>query len=426
MKKACVIGLGYVGLPVAVRLAQAGYSVIGYDIDKRRVLLTNQGKSHIKDEYLSDELPRVKENVHASTDEHVIKDADFVIVCVPTPIDHRQQPDLAPLIHSSEAIARNMKENQLISIESTIAPGTCRGIVKPILEKNGFHCDKDFYLAHCPERIDPGNKQYKLADLPRVLGATSDGGLEKALAFYESFITAPITKVSTIETAEMIKITENTFRDVNIAFVNELACSIDTMGLEIDIMEVIDGAATKPFGFKPHYPGTGVGGHCIAVDPWYLIQKGQDAGYPYHFLRLTREINDRMPLYTVNKVIEGLNDCSKAIKGTKITVLGVAYKKNIDDSRESPSHRVIKELYALGADMIVYDPFIPEKSTVGNLEAALQSECIVVCTDHDQFKLYIDAKKLKEAGVKVVIDGRNCLDKKSILASGIIYKGIGR
>lgn len=424
MKKVCVVGLGYVGLPLAVLLVTKGYDVLGSDIDERKVALVNKGISPIKDDYLEQELPLVKGNLHASLDERLMRDAEAVVVCVPTPIyEENHQPDLRPLISATESIARNARKGQLISIESTIAPGTCRTVVKPILESKGFVCDTDFFLCHCPERIDPGNRKYQLKDLPRVLGATSKDGLEKARAFYSSFIEAGIHPVSTIDAAEAAKIVENTFRDVNIAFVNELARSFAHLG--IDVVEVIRAASTKPFGFLPHYPGAGVGGHCIGVDPYYLIEAGEAAGFSYDFLKLARKINNSMPLYTVERAVEGLNDLGLAIRGTTITVLGLAYKGNVDDMRESPALKVIDELKRRGAVLSVYDPYLPAKSTVASIDKALQASCLVLCTNHDEF-VQLDAHRFKDAGVKVVIDGRNCLNKQALVDIGIIYKGIGR
>ncbi|GAG58958.1 unnamed protein product [marine sediment metagenome] len=316
-----------------------------------------------------------------------------------------------------------MNNKQIVIIESTVAPRTCREIAKPILEQSGFKIGKDIYLAHCPERIDPENKKWTIEKISRVIGAISNKGLEKATIFYESIIDAPIIKLSSIEAAEAIKIVENTFRDINIAFVNELAKSFDK--LEIDVLEVIEGASTKPFAFMPHYPGCGVGGHCISIDPYYLIEKAKSKGFEHRFLELARSINKSMPEYTILRTIEGLNEIGRSIKNTKITVLGISYKPNIDDMRESPSFEIISKLKKMGAELKIYDPYLKELSTVNSLEDALCSECIVLITAHNEF-IKMNIEKLKQKGIKVIIDGRNCLDKNKIKNNGIIYKGIGR
>lgn len=422
-KKVCIIGLGYVGLPLAILLASKGYPVLGFDRDKEKVDLIQKGISPIQDKYLKEELPKVIKNIKVSDNESIVSLADIIVICVPTPVDESNHPDLGPLISASEAISTNMKPGQIVSVESTIAPGTCRKVVKPILEKSKLICDKDFYLVHCPERIDPGNKTFFLKDLPRVIGSTSKEGLEKGREFYSSFLEKPLFLVSSIEVAEASKIVENTFRDINIAFVNELAKSFSIMG--IDTFEVVRAASTKPFAFLPHYPGIGVGGHCISVDPYYLIDAGESAGFSYSFLKLAREINNSMPLYTVEKVVEGLNEIGKPVKGTKITVLGVAYKANVDDYRESPSLEIIKELKKRGANLIVYDPYIPKLSNTFSLDEALKTDCVILCTAHEEFKS-INSKKLSECGVKLVIDGRNCFNSQDIINEGIIYKGIGK
>lgn len=318
---------------------------------------------------------------------------------------------------------KNINNGQLVIIESTVAPGTCRGIVKPILEKSGFKIGKNIHLAHCPERIDPGNKKWTIENIPRVIGALSDEGRERSAIFYESLINSPIKRLSSIEAAEATKIVENTFRDINIAFVNELAKSFDK--LQIDVLEVIESAATKPFAFIPHYPGCGVGGHCISVDPYYLIEKAKDSGFEHKFLELARSINKSMPEYTVQRTIEGLNEIGRCIKDTEISILGISYKPNIDDIRESPSFEIVSRLKDMGAKLKVYDPYIKKLSNVDSLNSALNSKCIIIVTAHDEFR-EIDIKKLKKNGVEVIIDGRNCLNKDKIINSGIVYKGIGR
>ncbi len=415
-----IIGLGHVGLTLSVLVSKRGYKVSGIDVDENKVKLINSGKSPIKDKYI---LDNIKYKINATTDFSVVSHSKFIIVCVQTPIQKNNTPDLKPLKSALNSISKYLNNKQIVIIESTVAPRTCREIAKPILEQSGFKIGKDIYLAHCPERIDLGNKKWTIEKISRVIGAISNKGLEKAIIFYESIIDAPIIKLSSIEAAEATKIVENTFRDINIAFVNELAKSFDK--LEIDVLEVIEGASTKPFAFMPHYPGCGVGGHCISIDPYYLIEKAKSKGFEHRFLELARSINKSMPEYTILRTIEGLNEVGRCIKDTKITVLGISYKPNINDMRESPSLEIISELKKMGAELKIYDPYIKELSTVDSLEDALCSECIVLITAHNEF-IKMNIEKLKQKGIKVIIDGRNCLDKNKIKNNGIIYKGIGR
>jgi UDP-N-acetyl-D-glucosamine dehydrogenase len=422
-KTVCVVGLGYVGLPLLCLCIEKGYKTYGFDINEKSVDLINNGKSPIKDKFLEEKLDKLKDKIDVATNPEVIRNSDIIIICVPTPIDSHYNPDLKPLEKAAKTVSENFKNGDLVVIESTVFPGTTEEIVKPILEKSGLKAGKDFYLAYCPERVDPGNKKWNVSNLPRVVGALTKEGLKLSSDFYRSLTSSEVLELNSIKAAEATKIMENTFRDVNIAFVNEMAKSFDRMG--IDITEVIKGASTKPFAFMPHWPGCGVGGHCIKVDPYYLISRARENGFNHQFLNLTREINNSMPHYTVEKVIEGLNEIDKSVKDTKITVLGLAYKGGVDDMRESPALEIIDELKKLGADLKVFDPYVLDKSIVNDLDEALDAECIVIATDHPEFKALRPAE-LKEKGIKVVIDGKNCLDKKGIKALGIIYKGIGR
>jgi len=402
-----VIGLGYVGLPLLKLINGKGFHVVGLDIDKEKV------------------KKAIKEKLSATTDsEKALNNTDCFIVCVPTPVDENHRPELKFVISAFKIIAKYLKKGSIVILESTVAPGTTEEILIPILEESGLKAGKDFFVAHCPERIDPGNKKWTVRNIPRVVGGVNEESTDVAYALYKEIIDAEIVKLSNIKTAEAVKIVENAFRDVNIAFVNELAKSFDKIG--IDIMEVIKGASTKPFGFMPFYPGCGVGGHCIAVDPYYLIERAEKSGFEHRFLKLAREINNSMPEYTVQKVMVGLNKVGMCVKGTNIAILGVAYKGGISDTRESPALSIIEKLRQLGANLFIFDPYIPEKSTVENLNQALEkSECIVVTTDHPEFK-QIEPELLKEKGIRVVIDGRNILDKEKIKSLGIIYEGIGR
>lgn len=419
-KSVAIIGLGYVGLPLACLCAKKGYNVIGIDKNSEIVKKVNEGISHIKEEKLEKEVKSLKGKILATTDFSKIKNSDIIIICVPTPVDKKHKPDLKPLKSASREISKFLRNGHLIIIESTIYPGTTEEIIKPILEDSGLKPEKDFFLVHCPERIDPGNKKWSVENIPRVLGALSKKGRKKAAKFYREIINAEITELSSVKAAEAVKIMENTFRDINIAFINELAKSFDKF--DIDISEVIKGAKTKPFGFMAFYPGCGVGGHCIPVDPYYLIEKAKNIGFEHRFLKLAREINNSMPEYTVNLLEQKIGN----LKGKKVGVLGLAYKGNVDDIRESPALKIIEILDRRGAKVFSYDPLIKEKSSVSSLDELLREvSYIIIATDHNEFK-QMNLKKLKKNKIEVIIDGRNCLDKKKIQKLGIIYKGIGR
>jgi len=418
-----IIGLGYVGLPVALRALEQGYSTYGLELDKKKIALIKQGQIPFKEKFIEDRkeiLPKIK----VSNNPAILKKADIVIVCVPTPVDEKFYPILEPLKSAISFIVKNNRPGQLVIIESTINPGICEDVVVPIFTQAGLKEKKGYFLAHCPERIDPGNKKWNIINIPRVLGAVSAQGLSKAKKFYASLIDAPIKPMRSIREAEAVKIVENSFRDINIAFVNELAKSFDKM--DIDIKDVIDGAATKPFSFMPHYPGRGVGGHCIPVDPYYLIQKAREIGFDHKFLRTAREINNSMPIYTVEILQDVLNELKMPMKGTHVGVMGLSYKANVDDLRESPSIKIIKELKRKKAAVIRFDPFIKSMSDVPNLETLLKkSDALILVTNHKMF-LDIAPEKFKKYGIKAIVDGMNCLEKNKIKKLGIKYRGIGR
>ncbi|MEA3273238.1 MAG: nucleotide sugar dehydrogenase [Patescibacteria group bacterium] len=420
-----VIGVGYVGLPLACLLAAKKYKVYGLDTNKALVNKINKGISPFKDDLVSRSLAKiVPEYLKATQNPKVINKSDVVIVSVPTPVDKSYQPDFNPLVKATETIAKNLKLGQLIVIESTINPGVSEEIILPILEKQKFKVGKDFYLAHVPERINPGDPKRDVSNLPRNVGALTKKGLKKAVDFYENIIDAPINPMNSIKAAEATKTIENAFRDINIAFVNELAKSFDQLG--IDVVEVIKGASSK-FSFMPHWPSCGVGGHCIPVDPYYLIRKAEAVGFSHDFLKLARRINNNMPNYTVELLQDSLNELKLPIKNTPIGVLGISYKANIGDTRESPSFKIIEQLEKMEAKVMTFDPFVKKHSTEKSLKDILKkSTAILVATDHSEFVNMIDGDILKNNGVRLVIDGKNCLDKLNIEASGIQYKGIGR
>ena len=420
--KISVIGLGYVGLPLAILAKSKGHDVIGIDTNKQIVKSINERKSHINDPTIEGSLKN--HPFRSSVNYSLIKDREVIVVCVPTPIDKNYRPNLKPLILASESLSKVIKKNQLVIIESTIYPGTCEEVILPILEKSGLVGEKDFFLAHCPERINPGDLTWNLTNIPRVVGGLGENSLRKAAAFYSSLVSANLTQLSSLKAAEAVKILENTFRDVNIAFINEMAMSFDKMG--VDIIEVIKGASTKPFAFMTHYPGCGVGGHCIGVDPYYIIEKAKSIGFDHRFLILARKINQQMPSHTVESLQSELNDLGFCINGARIGLLGLAYKANVDDIRESPAVVIFNILKKKKAHVVVYDPYLPKMSDVSSLSELLKKvDFLLLATDHAIFKT-LNAKVLKENNIKLVIDGRNCLSKEALEKEGIRYKGIGR
>ncbi len=423
--KVAIFGLGYVGLPLAVLCAKAGHSVIGIDTSKRVVELTNKGISHMADQKLKIATEQLKGKIRASTDAAEAAGADVAIVCVPTPVDEQKRPDLAAVKAASQAIAKTLHRGKLVIIESTVYPGTLEDVVLPILENSGLKGGKDFMLAHCPERIDPGNEKWPLEKIPRVLGALTPEGAERAKEFYESILEADVMVLNSVKAAEAVKVTENAFRDINIAFVNELAMSLDRLG--IDVLEVIRGASTKPFGYMPFYPGPGVGGHCIAVDPYYLIEKAREAGFSHEFLKLARKINDSMAGYVEKTALESIGKAGIKPKDAKIAVLGRAYKPDVSDTRDSPALRVIGLLKKRGIFMSVFDPQVSEPGDAESLADALKgANVLLLLTHHAELVRALDAKTLKNAGIKVVVDARNVLDRSALVSEGIVYKGIGR
>ena len=426
MANITVVGLGYVGLPLACLCAEKGHKVYGLEIDKNKIDLVNEGISPIDDAYATDKLKDMKNKIHATSNPaDCIPNSDIVVVCVPTPVDKNNSPDLTALMESVSTISKFIKQYSLLIIESTIYPGTIEEIAVPILKKQKFDAyENDIFVAHCPERIDPGNKKWTIENLPRVVGGITKEATKKTADFYRSIIDADIVELSGVKSAEATKIMENTFRDVNIAFVNEMAQSFDKAG--IDIIEVIKGASTKPFAFMPHYPGAGVGGHCIPVDPYYLIEKAKQIGFNHRFLSLAREINSNMPHYTVELLKQQLQKLKKSLKGAKIGVLGLAYKANVDDIRESPSFEIINILKTKEADVFVFDPHVKKGSNVKDLDELFnKSDYVILATEHDEFK-NMDLGKLKKHKILAIIDGRNCLDKERIKSMGILYHGVGR
>src|SRR3989344_5104507 len=423
-KALAVVGLGYVGLPLVLLAAKKGYKVHGIDIDAQRIEQVKQKISPFKDEIIAEDLKQIA--FTATTDFSVIKECDIVVICVPTPVDENHMPDLSPVEGACRASAPYLKKGTLVILESTVNPGVSEGAVLPILEKeSGLKAGVDFYLAHCPERINPGDTKWNVENIPRVVGALEPSGLEKAVAFYRSIITGEVKPMGSLKEAEAVKVVENSFRDINIAFVNELARSFSKLG--IDVVNVIDGAATKPFAFMPHYPGCGVGGHCIPVDPYYLIDYAKKKnGFSHCFLSLACKTNEDMPKYTVQLVEEELQKLGKLLAGSKVAVLGLSYKADIDDCRESPSFEIVKELERVGAKVNTFDPHVKNRSSSTLLESAVDGvDAVVVATGHKEFR-ELKPGFFLDRGIRVVVDGRNCLPKAKYLESGVSYRGIGR
>lgn len=355
-----VVGLGYVGLPLAVEKAKAGFHTIGFDVQSAKVDMVNAGHNYIGDVVDSD-LKRLVETgmLSATTDFSFVKDVDFIAICVPTPLDEHQEPDISYVKSSAEAIARYLTSNTIVVLESTTYPGTTEELVKPILENgSGLKCGKDFYLGFSPERVDPGNLIYKTKNTPKVVGGIGEDATEVIAAVYRAVLESEVYTVSSPAVAEMEKILENTYRNINIGLVNELGRLCNEMG--ISIWEVIDAAKSKPYGFQAFYPGPGLGGHCIPLDPYYLTWKAREYGFHTTLIENSMVINDGQPKYCVERAMHILNRHKKAINGAKVLVLGVAYKQDIDDYRESPAIRVIKELREVGAEVSYYDPWVKE------------------------------------------------------------------
>jgi nucleotide sugar dehydrogenase len=419
-----IVGLGYVGLPLACLASEKGWRVLGLAKNREKIAMINARRSPVREPGLERWLKRV--SVEATTDFAAIRRAAVVVICVPTPVDQQYNPNLGPIIDASQQISRHLRRGQLIILESTVNPGVCEEVVQPILEQGRRRAGRDFYLAHCPERIDPGNRRWTVRNIARVVGATESVGLRRAVAFYQSIIEAPIRPMSSIREAEAVKILENAFRDVNIAFINEIAQSFARLG--IDTLEVIAGAKTKPFAFLAHYPSAGVGGHCIPVDPYYLIERAKKSGFNHQFLKLAREINNGMPAYTVDLLVRALNERRRAISDVRVGVLGISYKANVADTRESPTYHVLKLLKdEYHADYEVFDPHVPGESSVKSLDELLtKSDALILMTNHRQFTEQLPARLLKRHKILAVVDGKNALDKAALVKAGIAYRGIGR
>jgi UDP-N-acetyl-D-glucosamine dehydrogenase len=416
-----VIGLGYVGLPLAALInSKPDFRVTGFDLDQSKISAIQLHSAQWIDDTTRKQLH--KNPLTVTSQQSALKTYDFILLCVPTPVNSHDLPDLELVLSATRTAATHIKPQGVIILESTVNPGVCEEVLTSLLLELGLTVGKDVYLAHCPERIDPGNSKFPLAKIPRILGADSPTGLTKAFNFYSRFLTAPIKKVSSLRTAEASKIVENAFRDINIAFVNELAQSFSHF--DIDVVEVIEAASTKPFGFLAHYPGCGVGGHCIPVDPYYLIESAQHKGFEHRFLKLARQINRSMPRYTVELLLAEIKALGLDVKTTPVTLLGISYKGGIADQRNSPATEIRQLLMDVGCQLTVFDPFVPRESTVKTLEEALQkAEAVLIATNHQEFISAFEKDGENFPALKLIIDGRNCL---RTWPRGVLYRGIGR
>lgn len=413
--KVGVVGLGYVGLPLAVEKAKAGFTTIGFDIQKEKVNLVNCGHNYIGDVVDSDLKSLVEEKrLSATSDFSFIKDMDFIAICVPTPLNSHQEPDISYVQTSTEEIAKYLTKNTMVVLESTTYPGTTEELIKPILEKgSGLKCGEDFYLGFSPERVDPGNLIYKTKNTPKVVGAIGKDATEVIASMYRAVLEGDVCEVSSPAVAEMEKILENTYRNINIGLVNELTMLCNKMG--INIWEVIDAAKTKPYGFQAFYPGPGLGGHCIPLDPYYLSWKAREYGFHTSMIESSMMINDRMPEYCVDRGAKLLNRFKKAMNGAKVLVLGVAYKQDIDDYRESPALKVIEVLKREGADVAYYDPWIKEYKYKGEKYAGLETlneehvknaDLVIITAAHTN----VDYAMVKE-NASIILDTKNVMDQ---------------
>ncbi|MEB7657768.1 nucleotide sugar dehydrogenase [Mammaliicoccus vitulinus] len=409
-----VVGLGYVGLPLAVEKAKAGYDVIGFDVQTDKVEKINNGINYIGDVVSEDLQDLVKQNKLKATDDPTLfSELDAIAICVPTPLDIYKQPNMSYVVDSINLISQYISDNTLIVLESTTYPGTTEEILKPVLEESGFIIGETVYLAYSPERVDPGNKHFNTKNTPKVVGGVTDNCTKLASKLYSSILKSDIHEVSSPSVAEMEKILENTFRNINIALANEMAILCDKMN--IDVWEVIDAASSKPYGFMPFYPGPGLGGHCIPIDPWYLTYKAREYNYHTKLIETAGEINDDMPMVVVNKISEILNTNSLSLKNSKILVLGLAYKKDIDDYRESPILKIIELLENRQANLTIIDPYIENYSYKGlerktdklDINKIEEYDLVFIATNHTKF----DYKTIYDNS-KIIFDTRNSYNRK--------------
>ena len=408
-----IIGLGYVGLPLALEVARAGYRVMGFDIDQAVVDSVNRGISRVAD-VPSDRLASLVGDgrVTATGDMEQLAEVDAIAICVPTPLSKTKDPDVSYVLRAAESVSRTVRAGQVVILESTTYPGTTRELLQPGLEAGGLEVGKDIFLAFSPERVDPGNETWKTRNTPKVVGGLTESCQRVVLALYEPVFDR-LVPVSSPEAAELVKLLENTFRSINIGLVNEMAIVCDKLG--VDVWEVIDAAATKPFGFMKFTPGPGLGGHCIPVDPHYLAWKMRGLNYKTRFIDVASDVNSEMPAFWVRKVAERLNQDSKSLRGSRVLVLGVAYKRDIDDMRESPAVDIIRLLQQQGADVRYHDPYVPTFVDDGNSLASVKltadelaaADCVVIATDHSGVDYDLVARSARQ-----IVDTRNVINTR--------------
>ena len=414
-----IIGLGYVGLPLAVEFARAGFAVTGFDVDERKNTEINAGRSYIPDVPQADLAEVVRSgHLRATSDMARLGEMEAIDICVPTPLRKTKDPDLSYVVKAVEAVAATLRAGQLVVLESTTYPGTTDEVVQPMLEAKGLTADADFFLAFSPERVDPGNMTYTTRTIPKVVGGLGPASTEVAAALYASVVST-VVPVSSTRVAEMVKLLENTFRAVNIGLVNEIALMCHKM--DINVWEVIDAAKTKPFGFMPFYPGPGLGGHCIPIDPFYLSWKARQNGFECRFIELAGHVNSAMPEYVVTRVADALNSVMKPINGSRVHLFGIAYKRDVNDVRESPALDILDLLVKRGAKVTYTDPYVPSvthgasrlESVPFDAALAASFDCAVICTDHTAFDYGAIVKR-----APLVVDTRNAL--KGIEAASIV------
>ncbi|HEV8679838.1 MAG TPA: nucleotide sugar dehydrogenase [Stellaceae bacterium] len=422
-----VIGLGHVGLPLLRTAAERGFAALGFDIDRAKVERLNAGQSYLA-HISTDSIAAVRQSGHlAATDDFArLAEVDAILLCVPTPLTRQREPDLSFIVSTTEAVARHLRRGQLVVLESTTYPGTTREVMRPILERSGLRSERDFFLAYSPEREDPGNPDFATGDIPKVVGGDGPDALRLARTLY-SAVVARTVPVSSLEAAEAVKLTENIFRSVNIALVNELKIVFEAMG--IDVWEVIEAAKTKPFGYMPFYPGPGLGGHCIPIDPFYLTWKAREFGIATRFIELAGEVNTAMPQRVVDKTVEALSERSGlALRGARILIIGLAYKKNVADTRESPALTIMELLERRGALVSFHDPYLAEipptrehaafagrRSTPLSAATAASFDAAIICTDHDS----VDYRLLVEH-CPLVVDTRNACARRGLAGGNVV------
>ncbi len=434
--KVCVVGLGYVGVPLAVASAQAGFGVTGVDVEKDKVAMINKGICYVEDAYSEKHLPGLVRAGSISATESLSEGAngsDIVIVCVPTPLNGKGEPDLSFLRSVAKNLSKDIAGFKLIIVESTSFPGTTSDIFQPLLERNGRKPDRDFALVYSPERIDYGNAKFGVRNIPKVVGGINDGSTQLGSEFYKAILDAPVVTVGSPSVAEATKMLENIFRYVNIALVNELAVLHETLG--VDFIEAINAAATKPFGFMPHYPGPGVGGHCIPKDPFYLVFKAKQAGFALRLVSASKAVNKMMPVHTIERLATALKASKKSLPNATVVVWGLAYKGEVKDTRRSPSLELLKLLRQSRAKIRVFDPYVPRmtmgakvyESTSSETESVRDADALIIATAHNAFR-NVDLLKIRGlmSNRPILYDTRNLRTRKECEEAGFTYLATGR